>query len=1013
MSQVAAGSVTFLGAQFDLVSPPDVIETIRLRRADQTFRYVVTASAGHIAQLSRNPELRPAHDGAWLRLCDSHAVRTLGRLLGIDLPCLPRTDLMARILQEVQEAGDRVAVVGASDATIAALRSRYPRIDVVARRSAPDAPACGPAVAEAVESCVRSKARYLLLVGDASRAELLAQAISARPDATGTALCIGDALEALLDRPTPARGLRPTLEWIHGLAGLASLAAREMIGGGSRCLAPRIADARPAAPARARPLVLHITGDYPDPMRAPTTQAVKRLIDNATDADHVVFSLDRKVNPLATYLTECPAPPGQRRFAYGEFGLPFGIGLFARFWNIANQIGKVLDREGLRPDVVHAHRLTYDGIAGWLIARRLGIPLIVSVRGEVESKVFRFKPLYRRLMRRIASDAARIYYVSAWYREDLERLTGADRSRSRLLPNAVANCTASIEPREPEPAIVTVANLDIWRKKGVNRLIEAFARFAADMPGVRLDIVGPGGPGSIEAVQAMIDRTGLADRIRLIGQMRNCELIARLPSYMALALPSRNETFGMVYAEALFAGVPILYSRHTGIDGYLDGLDVGIGVDPNDIAGIGHGLVRLVRENKRLRSSIVSASGELCHRLCPMRHAALYQADIAALVCPQGEALPATAPARWHITIQSDWRPLEAEWRRLEEEGTLTAFQRYDWAAAWYASTLGHGRAEPVIVVVRESPERAPLLILPLARYRSQGVTTIGFADIRIADYAAPVMAKGLQLTPADARLLCRRIVAALPEADLLHLAKLVPAAGATANPLMQIGPTAPHLFMAHAVPVVAGSRDQLSARLGRKLVTDLQRKRRILEGIGPVRIEARHGPDALALFAAMERQHAERFGRLGRNDVLADPVWRDVYVALLSGAHGRPAAVMLALHAGDELMATAYGIIHDGRFLMLVIGLTSGRCDNASPGLQLVAEGLSWAEAEGLEAYDLTVGDEPYKQLFKPVSTSVYETVRPLAWRGLHPALTWRVKVWLRRHPRLRDAMKKLLRRA
>jgi len=57
----------------------------------------------------------------------------------------------------------------------------------------------------------------------------------------------------------------------------------------------------------------------------------------------------------------------------------------------------------------------------------------------------------------------------------------------------------------------------------------------------------------------------------------------------------------MVYIEALFAGVPILYSKGTGIDGFLDGLEVGIaGVDPDDTQDIGRALVALVEHNGQL-----------------------------------------------------------------------------------------------------------------------------------------------------------------------------------------------------------------------------------------------------------------------------------------------------------------------------------------------------------------------------------------------------------------------------
>ena len=58
------------------------------------------------------------------------------------------------------------------------------------------------------------------------------------------------------------------------------------------------------------------------------------------------------------------------------------------------------------------------------IARQYGIAHLVSVRGEVESKVLRFKPTYRPLVRDIVVRAARVYYVSAWFRPSIETLVG-------------------------------------------------------------------------------------------------------------------------------------------------------------------------------------------------------------------------------------------------------------------------------------------------------------------------------------------------------------------------------------------------------------------------------------------------------------------------------------------------------------------------------------------------------------------------------------------------------------
>lgn len=117
--------------------------------------------------------------------------------------------------------------------------------------------------------------------------------------------------------------------------------------------------------------------------------------------------------------------------------------------------------------------------------------------------------------------------------------------------------------------------------------------------------------------------------------MPNAKLLEELPRALALALPSRNETFGMVYTEALFAGVPILYSRGTGIDGHLDGLDVGVAVPPGDVAAVARALVTLVQQNRQLRAAIAAADAELFARFDRDRQVAAYMADVAAALAAQ------------------------------------------------------------------------------------------------------------------------------------------------------------------------------------------------------------------------------------------------------------------------------------------------------------------------------------------------------------------------------------------
>ena len=115
-------------------------------------------------------------------------------------------------------------------------------------------------------------------------------------------------------------------------------------------------------------------------------------------------------------------------------------------------------------------------------------------------------------------------------------------------------------------------------------------------------------------MRRLIEHLEISDRVELVGALPNVAVCQRMSEAIAFVLPSHNETFGMSYLEALFAGTPILYSKGTGIDGFLDGLDVGIAVNPCSVWSIASGLIQLVEQNDRFRNSLSASAAELSQR---------------------------------------------------------------------------------------------------------------------------------------------------------------------------------------------------------------------------------------------------------------------------------------------------------------------------------------------------------------------------------------------------------------
>lgn len=383
------------------------------------------------------------------------------------------------------------------------------------------------------------------------------------------------------------------------------------------------------------PLVLHLSADYPDDHRGHRkTTAIERLVTGAGYGEHVVFSLDRTSLPWRTHFFDCGIVNGARLYAYRYFGLPAGLGLARSMRTVAGRVARVMAQNHRRPDLIHAHKFSFEGIAGLKLTEDYGpkTRFFVSVRGESERKVLLYKPTYRSLMRRIAERADQIYHVSAWFCKIFHKYVPEQPVKERLLPNIVGNTSRDLPQSEPDNRFVSVFDLNYSKRKGLTDLLKGYSLFRQSHPDTGLDLIGPGSEASIAAAKKEIADLGLEDHVRLLGPMKADALFAALPHYLGMALISYNETFGMVYLEALFAGLPIVYGKNTGIDGYLDDVKAGVGVTPGDTDGIASALAELAENNSSYREAIKSSARVLHDRFNPDSILEGYRSDMQRLL---------------------------------------------------------------------------------------------------------------------------------------------------------------------------------------------------------------------------------------------------------------------------------------------------------------------------------------------------------------------------------------------
>lgn len=268
-------------------------------------------------------------------------------------------------------------------------------------------------------------------------------------------------------------------------------------------------------------------------------------------------------------------------------------------WNLPGHVYPIMPamaRRLARPnaDVVHAHSWGYFPVDAAAAARRLGgPPLVVIPHGA--------RPGYWPALRRLARAAEipdRVLPNSRFEADDLLRL-GVPADRVEILGPGVdlerfaAGRRGAFDAVGWGGAPVVLFVGRVAEGKGVDVLLDAFARLRGPVPEARLAVVGPD-YGARAALEARARGLGLAETVRFLGAVADDALPGLYASAAAFCLPSRYEAFGIVLAEAMAAGVPVVATDAGAIAEVLGGAGIVVPVD--DAEALARGLRTLLSD---------------------------------------------------------------------------------------------------------------------------------------------------------------------------------------------------------------------------------------------------------------------------------------------------------------------------------------------------------------------------------------------------------------------------------
>lgn len=251
---------------------------------------------------------------------------------------------------------------------------------------------------------------------------------------------------------------------------------------------------------------------------------------------------------LPTYRKEVLA--ALPRLPYGNYWL---------FTRAARYLMADYVREHGKPDIIHAHSAILGGAAAVKLGREWQIPVVLT-----EHSTGFARDIYMGWQLRLASSTAMssrcCISVSPAFGELLAKKLTAPEVSWNWIPNVVADRFGIADRSRLNGRPIRFLNLALMtEKKGQKDLLLAFKKIIERGISAELWLAGEG-PIRSEIEQLSRD-LGIADKVRLPGLIPPDEVPALLQEVDVMVISSHYETFGVVAAEALMAGLPVIATR--------------------------------------------------------------------------------------------------------------------------------------------------------------------------------------------------------------------------------------------------------------------------------------------------------------------------------------------------------------------------------------------------------------------------------------------------------------------
>lgn len=223
--------------------------------------------------------------------------------------------------------------------------------------------------------------------------------------------------------------------------------------------------------------------------------------------------------------------------------------------------------EKIRPDVVHINCCWMPGCAfaqKW--AQQMGVKVVLSPHGMLEPWIMarhywtRKLPALLLYQKRAVVEADRLHATAESEKQNLMKL--GYNNRISVIANGIDVDNVEMKHSwKRNREILFLSRVHV--KKGINFLIEAVAALKNELDGYCVNIAGEGEESYVNELRQLAVRFGVEDMVKFTGGVYGDSKWELFRHADVFVLPTHSENFGIVVAEALACGTPVITTKGT------------------------------------------------------------------------------------------------------------------------------------------------------------------------------------------------------------------------------------------------------------------------------------------------------------------------------------------------------------------------------------------------------------------------------------------------------------------